>query len=484
MRSRLSLQLPLAAPLTVCLLLLFVGCTDVRGEASGAPYLTVDVQGAQWAALQDGTGPWRVLDLRAALPYTPTLPVTQGGVPAVLPVAARAATPPLPVTAPSLGLQVALTDPKGRYGVASVCPDAAGNLLVRVQQATLAESAQVFSGCAQLQPTSGEVGTVSGDVSGLRRGEYGSVYLGARSTLVDSAAPQHLLVLPALQGERLDLIAARYRGGALVPERLVFEPDLQLAAGDRLEVDFTGPSSFAPETGSLKVEGTAEGEVVSAVVDIVSVGGTRARLGELSRGSTLTYARPPAARIPGGTLHASVQSFSYDSASRSGSSRGLEATFRPPPIPETAPETPLTLRLPDALGPVDLALQGPPEALRPTASWPAHEAGAGSYTQFYSQIRDGRTLSYALHQSGPWSTLQRTLGGAQHGAQPGEGQMNRMSYTLPDFSALAAWDPTWSLGAEADIFWNVSFEGAPEGAGLPTGTFQSVSAGRSGVLTP
>lgn len=477
-------RLPIFAPLLVCLLLIgiFAGCGNVRGETNAAAQLRIDLQGAQWAAYRDGGSVWRPLEL-------------SGG--------------PRQVAAPSTSSEelagtevwLTITDPKGRYGVASVCHDpGSNNLSLSVQHATLAEAAQVFAGCLGPNSAPGVPLTVSGRVLGLGRGEYTSVYLGPRRTLVDSAAPQPLLELPApLQTEtraetRYDLVAARYRGDALVPERLLVEPNLSLERDRPLELDFSGPASFAPELGTLQLAGISPDEIVSATVEVVTPNGTRARLGELSSGNTLAYAQIPATRLPGGTLQAFAQSFSYSDASKAGSSRGVERTFggpfaQPPgrsggppdidllhtDVPDADPpdaDTELSLTLPASLGPVELELRGTGTSLQPAASWPVHPGGADRYAQFYSQIRGGRTLSYALSQSALWASQENTSGNTSN---------TTLSYTLPDFSRLPAWRQEWALTSEADIFWDVSFVRA---TAYGDGSVGTVFANRSGVLKP
>lgn len=477
------------APLLVCLLLIgtFAGCGDVRGEANGTSQLTVDLWGAQWAAYQDGGGAWRPLELSGAPQQLAALPTpperlgkhTLSAAPAVL------AEPSAEV---QVGVRVPITNPEGRYGVASVCHDpGSNNVLFTVQHATLAEAAQVFAGCTGPNSAPGGPLTVSGEVLGLARGEYSSVYLGSRRALVDSAAPQHLLELPApTQAEtRYDLIAARYHGDTLVPERLVVEPHLSLEHAQSIDIDFSGPASFAPELGTLRLEGTSSDEIVSATVELVTPNGTRARLGELSGGNTLEFAQIPPTRLPGGTLQAFAQSFSYSDASKAGSSRGVERTFKglfggllnhadsqpdaETPSTETlgteTPGTELSLTLPTPLGTVALELRGTGTSVYPAASWPAHPGGADRYAQFYSQIRGGRTLSYALSQSALWAPQEATT----------------LSYTLPDFSRLPAWQQDWTLTPEADIFWDVSFAKTTD---YEDGSVGAVFGNRSGVLKP
>lgn len=379
------------------------------------PALTLGGRGSSYLAYQDGSGAWQPLTTR------------------------------LSEAAPH---RLSLADPQGRYGVMNLClDDATGNLSVNVQHGTLAETPVVAANCASGAATpAGAVG-VAGQVGGLEPGEYGNVYLGDASALVDSAAPRHRLELPAA---RYDLIATKYAPDERVPSRLVFEPGLVVGgAMTTADVDFGGPYAFDPEPGMLLLAGVRPDELLSGSVEVVTETGTAALLGEYQGGNTLPYASIPAEVLRGAQLRAEVQSFSYNDRTKAGSSRSLTRTF----AAGTAP----LLRLPQPIAAPLLRLRGE-TGLRVTARWRAYPAAAGVYAQFYSQIRDGRSFSYRLSQSSAWLAGQS------------------FSYTLPDFSALPQWQEAWNLARGAAIFWDVSFRRE-----TPTTT---LFASRSGVLTP
>lgn len=404
---------------TLACTLLFAGCGDVRGEdvqgVARVPALTVDGRGSSYLAYQDGSGAWQALSTQ------------------------------LSEAAPQ---KLSLTDPQGRYGVMNLClDDASGNLSVNVQHGTLAETPVVTASCATGAAREASVVGVSGLVRGLEPGEYGNVYLGGASALVDSAVPRHRLELPPA---RYDLIATKYAPDKRVPSRLVFEPGLVVGgATTTADVDFGGPYAFTPEAGILRLAGLRRGELLSGSVAVVTETGTAALLGEYQGGSVLPYARPPAVVLRGAQLRAEVQSFSYDGRTKAGSSRSLTRTF--------AGDTTPLLRLPPPLAAPLLRLLG--EApLRVAARWRAYPGAAGTYTQFYSQIREGRSVSYRLSQTSAWFA-----------GRP-------LSYTLPDFSALPEWREAWGLERGEAVFWDVSFRRETQNATL--------FASRSGVLTP
>ena len=349
---------------------------------------------------------------------------------------------------------LALTDPAGRYGLLSVCaegspddvsdnPGVNGNLSVNVQHALLGDAPAVSADCAADEPAPAPV-RLTGTARGLVAGEYGNLYVGDASALLDSAAPTGRLELPAA---RYDLVASRYRGTSRVPDRLVLELGVDLARSRTVDLDFGGPAAFSPEAAELTLSGVRPGELLSGSAELLTPGGTSALLGEYTGGNTLPYADVPAERLSGSRLRAALQSFTYDDRTKAGSSRSLSRFLTGDPA----------LRLPAPLGAPDLTLSVA-ETVRPAARWRAYRAGAGVYAQFYSQIRGGRAVSYRLSQSSAWFA----------GGPP--------SYALPDFRTLAGWDAAWDLLPGQDLFWDVSF--------AQETPLQTLFVSRSGVLIP
>lgn len=340
---------------------------------------------------------------------------------------------------------VTLTGPEGRYGLLSVCSEGeTGNLSVDVQHGVVGDVPAVSAGCTPDEPPPAAPVRLTGAVAGLAAGAYGNLYLGDASVLVDSAAPTGRLELPAA---RYDLVASRYSGSARVPDRLVLEPDLDLSRSRVVNIDFGGPLAFSPKVRELELRGVRPGELLSGSVELLTAGGTSALLGEYTGGTTLPYADVPRERLRGLRLRAEAQSFTYDDRTKAGSSRSLSRTLAGDAV----------LTLPAPLGVPKLELKGV-GAVRPEARWRAYRAGGGVYAQFYSQIRGGRAVSYRLSQSSAW------LAGGP------------LVYALPDFSALAGWDPAWNLIPGQELFWDVSF--------ARTTPLQELFVSRSGVLLP
>lgn len=352
--------------------------------------------------------------------------------------------------------QLTLTDPQGRYGVMSLCLDEkAGNLSVNVQHGVVSQTPVVSAGCPA-DKTPATV-SVSGTVVGLAEGDYGNVYLGHASTLLDSTSGARL----ELPEARYDLVASRYSGEERVPNQLVILPGQWLADGAEVEVDFNGPFSFHPEVAQLAIVGIRSGELLSGSVELVTPGGTAARVGEYTGGNVLAYAAIPdgleisvqSDRNVGQSaeLRAEVQSFSYNDRTKAGSSRSVAQQLGRPS--STTPRAPLQISLPTPLSPPKLTLYGD-AYLRPQASWQVHPAGGG----VYAQIRNGHAVSCRLSQSSAWLA----------GRAP--------SYALSDFSALPDWQSEWNLIGGKDLFWDVSF--------TQKTPLTELVVSRSGVITP
>lgn len=437
----------------VCLLgaCLLVGCEDMREQARAGRTFTLVAPGSSYLALQDGAGAWQMLSE--------------------------------PRAGHSLST-VTLTDPQGRFGIASLCHDeVGGGLSVQVHYGVVAAAKNAATGtvtetitlanrkgaervplvelpCATPMPPPGEALTVRAEVQGLKHGEYSSVYLGNASALVDASASASGLELRSTIS-RPDLIATRYRPGAQVPSALFFAPNLALdpVGMSTVEINFASlnmtdiPDVYALESAALPVEGLRPGELLSGSVELLSASGTRALLGEYTGEDALRYARPPEPVLRGAALRAEVQSFAYNDRTKAGSSRSVSRTFAGGVTEALALPPPL------ALEPPLLVAAG--EGVRPHASWENLGRSAGRYTQFYSQVRDGRNVSYRVSQSLPYLRLRFP-------------ESTTFSQTLPDLSVLPDWPADARLLRAADLFWDVSFSTEGEG-------YRAFSS-RSGVL--
>ncbi len=420
------------------LLVLMTGCGEEQGQVQEADTLTVVASGSSYLAVQDGLGDWQ-----------------------------RLSDSPAPQNIST----VTLSDPQGRYGVMSVCLDEGGGAVsVQVRRGILA-SAQVVAGeqngaalvragtsrgAALERLSCGDAatpetqGVVRAQVHGLFDGEYGSVYLGNASALVDASTT--LTNLGALGTDPFDLVATRYAPDARLPDALLLRTGLEPTAAG-VTLDFASPDTVRLEAALIPLAGARPGELLSGSVELLTASGTRALLGEATAINGLSYARPPAALLRDAALYAEAQSFLYNDRTKAGSSRSVSRAFVGGVI------TPLELPPPLHLGaPV---ITGSDDALRPRARWTAADVNSGSYTQFYSQAREGKSVSYRFSQSLGYLRV-RFPDAATY------------TQTLPDFRALPGWSAAWNLLPGDDLFWDVSYNRSTE--------TESASSSRSGVI--
>lgn len=424
---------PLRGVMVLFILMGFLAaCGEPQTQVETANTFLLDARGSAYLAFQDGPGEWQLLSGE---------PDAQG------------------LTT------VSLSDPQGRYGVMSVCLDeeSGGAVAVQIRQGllpsidaaagTAATPPLVRLGCGVLD-TATERMEVRGPVRGLDDGEYGSLYLGSVSALIDASTSVAGLELQGSSASELDLIATKYAPDALLPSALVVESGLELSPGGvtPIDLDFTAPEAVALVAAEVPLTGQQPNELLSGSVAFLTRSGTRALLGESVFDGALGYARPPESLLREAALQVEAQSFSYNDRTKAGSSRSVSRTFWGGAV---AP-----LELPPSLELQAPGLTGSADSLRPRASWKALPA-EGNYAQFYSQVRAGNSVSYRFSQSRAF--LERRFPSAATYTQ-----------VLPDFSGLPGWRAEWNLARGDDIFWDVSFR--TETAG------RSASSSRSGVL--
>ena len=427
------LRAPLRGVITLLMLMGFLAaCGEPQAQVETANTLLLDARGSDYLALQDGLGDWQLLS---------GTPDAQG------------------LTT------ISLSDPRGRYGIMSVCLDeeSGGTVTVQIKHGVIPSISGgvaattgpplIRLGCGVLEAAT-ERAEVRGPVRGLSDREYGSLYLGSASALIDASTPVAGLELQDAGVPELDLIATKYAPDALLPSALIVEGGLELSP-DRvtpIELDFGSPDAVALEAAAVSLKGQRPGELLSASAELLTRSGTRALLGESVSNGTLGYARPPEVLLRGAALQVEAQSFSYNDRTKAGSSRSISRIFWGGAVAPLELPPPLELKSP--------VLTGSADSLRPRASWTALPV-EGDYAQFYSQVRGGNSVSYRFSQSRAF--LERRFPDTKIYTQ-----------ALPDFSALPGWQAEWNLSRDADIFWDVSFRVESAGG--------SASSSRSGVL--
>lgn len=382
---------------------------------AGAVYISA--LGSSYLALQDGEGSWQPLSTRYR---------------------------------DSLEKSVALQDPQGRFGVLHVCEDeTTHNLSVQVHYGTLATMAAVVADCrekavaAPPAPTQ-EVAIVA---QGVKKGQYGNLYMGESSGLIDNQTQRYTLTKPL--GEQ-DVVATLYAYEARVPSKLLYVPAESSTQATNFTVNFNGQNAQAARYAQVRLHGLRYGELLAGSVELLTPHGTVATLGEYVAGGDLPYAYLPQFRELGFRLRAEAQSFTYNRQTQAGLRRSVAQIFPSNDVPD------LTLPPPLSVPEVKVTRRDP---MRFTLVWSATSGEEGITTQFFSQVKDGRSVSYRLSQTPDWFPA---------------GEKRR--YTLPDFHALPEWQALWDMNGAEDTFWEVSYT-------LQT-PLKQVGSSRSGVWQP
>lgn len=255
---------------------LLSGCSKPAPASDVFDQAELSASGAAWVAGQDNSGAWQVV-------------------------------------APSAGKYLLrVGNAAGRYGWAVVCSKTEAGLTthqVGVYQLTLGEVRDLSLSCPS-PAGGGSFSNVSGQLNGLGGG-YGLVAYGTASDLVDAARTGAFPPTPAypgylLQGVRhgsADLMAVRYLppsppGTVFQADRAVFQRNYAVGGNQTLDLDASGPDSFALEgsyTATLtNPNPTAQG--LSYLAYLTPTTPTLYLADSQQQAANLTYRAIPAAR--------------------------------------------------------------------------------------------------------------------------------------------------------------------------------------------
>jgi hypothetical protein len=349
-----------------------------------------------------------------------------------------------------------------RYGWAVVCSKTEAGLTTyqaSVYQLTLGEVRDLALQCPPTAP-GGSFSDLSGQLSGLA-GSYGQVAYGASSDFVDPARTGNFPPHPAypgyfLQGVRqgtANLLAVRYQLPA--PPGTVFEADRALflrgytvAGNQTLNLDMTGPDSFALEgsfTATLQnPDSSSEG--LSYLAYLTSTTQTLFLADSQQQAANLIYRAIPSARRVSG------ESYLFNARETSFSNLNLRSrqVLRGLASPQNI--TARFLNLPGA----SLTLLDN----RPRASWGASYAWSGSGTRLFSlqlaqlAVAPNINLEWDLHLSQGW------LGTTASYHLPDLAQTCAASQTpcAPSLSNAPAngWQDIWNLRTNLELDWSLS----------------------------
>ncbi len=242
-------------------------------------------------AMQDGTGPWKVVaptEAGGVMRYRFPMAAGYGGgvfiVPRMLGASARAQ---------------------------------AGGRTVFADASTLYSSHYVFGTTADLLREGSNwceetllTGTFTGTVQGYGPGELAQIAMGGEWTSITSTSPAPFVLAEAILGTR-DLIASRRLANGTI-DRFDIHRNINASQGGVLPlVDFTGPASFAALTGNVTV-GNALTDYLASTIEYSTANGY---VGQVSAWSpwSMTAVRPypivaAAGRQPGDMMGVTVRS--------------------------------------------------------------------------------------------------------------------------------------------------------------------------------
>lgn len=155
---------------------------------------------------------------------------------------------------------------QGRGGVLSVfrSEEAYETDILYGSTAELAEEG--IASCAQSRPTK----TVTGTVTGVSSGQYGTVSLGGATEMFIGGISTNPVTFADVPDRPVDFVGARRRPG-IPPDRIVVFRDLDVPDEGALPatIDFDGPASLVPATASATITGGG-GDDLEIYVEVVT----------------------------------------------------------------------------------------------------------------------------------------------------------------------------------------------------------------------
>ncbi len=352
----------------------------------------------------------------------------------------------------------------GRYGWAVVCSRTEGSPpatthQVRVYQLTLGEVRDLSLSCPPAAPSS-NFANIGGQLSGLE-GQYAQVAYRSFSDFVDPGRTIGTPDSPAYPGYLLhgvphgtaDLMAVRYLppasfGTLFVADRAVFERNYTVGGNQTLNLNLSGPASFALE-GSYSAtlpnpNPSAEGSSYLAYLTPTTQALYLAD--SQQKAASLTYSGIPSARRGAGEF--------YVFGAREYTFSNLNLRTRLALRAFASPQH-TTAIFPDLPGAALDLLGG-----RLEASWNAGYAWPGSGSRLFSlklaqlAVAPNTSLEWSLHLSQGWlgtdpryrvPDLSQTCFATQTPCAP-----------LPANAPANGWQAVWNLRADLELDWSFS----------------------------
>jgi hypothetical protein len=355
-------------------------------------------------------------------------------------------------------------NPRGRYGVATLCLDPATEASVELQimYYTVQERTSLWAGCwFGYGDDDGEVPQLyilEGAVAGLSEDETAQVH--AAFAASDPVSADHPYYLLETVGGVHELVGVKYPDAdwRSLPSGYVMTPISVNRDRQGVDIDFAGPDAFAPEVRTVTIDGLHEGEMVIGYASYWTTLYTLVPVGYGEDESSFNYAGIPADERVGDAFHSAfAYSFEEDGAASS-TSRSAEAHMISP--------VDVTLTLPRTFGEASTDVVSTSPYVRLRTTWEGYEPVA-DYSLSYSRWdwENNESRWWYITFSPGW------LGaGTEH------------SYTTPDFSALPGWNNTWGHRPGLELHCSISTFGSSGRYGSDGFRFYHTSRGQQ--LTP
>jgi hypothetical protein len=384
----------------VAMLGLSLGCAADRGPPQitiktypgGVPIPGDPSSNATLVAFQDGDQPWRTLD-------------GTGGI-----------------------YHAVVTSE--RYGVAVGCGgDGVDPSGITVVQHTVADATELaLTGCA-VAPTSTGTVTLSGTMHGIPAGQTASITAATRRqaiTATVNADGSYRLTVPA--GQRRQVFARTFGADTTGQTRFYVGPTLELTAADTLDIDIAADGRPI-QNAALATQGVNAGDNVVVIGQALThLAAFQIELQSLGQAVPTSYeAIDPGQLAPGDLVAVSVQTSATTGVGNTGQHRQFFAY--------TTPGKPLSVALPAPLiVPVPRISQANSPLL--TVSVPS---------DLVAGVSDGASLIASIS-----STTQTPLGSVLRYfsatlSRDYLASSGALTYTAPDLSALAGWQPAMVL---------------------------------------
>ena len=340
-----------------------------------------------------------------------------------------------------------------QVGVTTVTNDL-GKIVTEVSYYGLSEvTAAAAAECTDnpVPGTKSLTGTISGFTSA---NEVGLVSMGtALSNSANQSAPT--FTINKVPSGLVDLIAIRADLVASSTLRILLTRGTNVASGGSLgTLDLAGGTSFAPATGSLTVTAPNDGAIRATNVFTTNTGSSAAfSMPTLSSGVAASYQGVPDANL----IASDLQQVQITQQVGTTLSRFLTRYTR---------------------GPATLSLTMPADPGAPTvtsaggSSYPRASASGSLPTAFNNLI----TLSFG--QASPSRRWDITSTAA------GRTGTTTYLFTMPDFTAVAGWQSTWTLSSGAAVVTSTFFgQTGANPDGTPTTGTTIFTIGRQGTFT-